>query len=55
MPQPKIVITRPKQKNDGIQQDRSPRVIIRSLIHDLDLDSYALELRFWKIDGAEEH
>ncbi|ABY28681.1 Superfamily II helicase and inactivated derivatives-like protein [Methylorubrum extorquens PA1] len=30
-----------------------PAVAVRALIHDLDLNSYLLELRFWRIDGAK--
>lgn len=31
----------------------APRVVVRSLIHDIDTRTYALELRFSKIDGGE--
>lgn len=39
--------TTPKAKAD------KPAVAVCALIHDLDLNSYLLELRFWRIDGAK--
>lgn len=32
---------------------RTPQIIIRSLIHDLDLNRYILELRFYRVDGGK--
>jgi hypothetical protein len=49
--QPKIISERPKSEADNSKQDRSPETTIRCMIHDLDLNTYALELRFRKIDG----
>lgn len=39
--------SRPRQRAVA----RVPAVVVRSLIHDIDLDAYSLELRFWKVDG----
>ncbi len=50
MSKPQTVLNGQKPGNDN---NHSARVIIKSLIHDLDLNVYALELRFWKIDGRK--